>query len=162
MKTILAAIDFSPVSEQILQLAVRIASATNAEIYLLHVLHSIQDLYIGFSLANQEYFGSMSPLYVQDENIVAQLREKAQEEEALLKEYAAKARAQGCTCTPLLLQGDVAKVLVEEAGRLSADLCILGTHGRSLVFKALLGSTSEYVTKHSLCPVTLVPSPRES
>lgn len=161
MKTVLAAVDFSPVTERIVDLAMKIAAPHKANLHLLHVVHSLQEVYVGFSLANQEYYGSMGPLYIPDESILKQLRSQAQEEEAKLNALAAKVQAAGIVCTPILLQGEVSKVLVEESTRLGADICILGTHGHSLVYKAFLGSTSEYVISHSSCPVLLVPRKTE-
>ncbi|QEG20444.1 universal stress protein [Mariniblastus fucicola] len=37
-----------------------------------------------------------------------------------------------------------------------ADLCIMSTHGRSGIFRFLMGSVAEYVLRHAKCPVILV------
>ncbi len=157
MKKILAALDFSPISEQIYEQAVSLATVYKAELFLLHVVHSLQDVYIGVSLANQEYYGSMGPLYIPDESIIQQLRDQAKEEEQKLDELRQKTAALGIDCHALLLQGEPAKVLVDEAERLNCDLILMGTHGHSLMYKAFLGSTSEEVTCKACRPIMLFP-----
>src|SRR5690606_1361649 len=42
-------------------------------------------------------------------------------------------------------------------GDLSADLVVLGTHGRGLLKRFLLGSVASGVARRSPCPVLLVP-----
>jgi len=39
---------------------------------------------------------------------------------------------------------------------LSADLIVIGTHGRTGLDHALLGSTAERVVRHAPCPVMVV------
>jgi nucleotide-binding universal stress UspA family protein len=161
MKTILSALDFSPISRAVFDASVDLAKTYNAKLYLLHVIHNLQDVYIGFSLASQEYYGSMGPMYVPDEDLVNQLRERAKEEEEELTKLQKKAEAQGVECEALLLQGDVARVIRDEITRLSIDTCVIGTHGHGIFYKALLGSTSESIIEHCRCPLLLIPTDNE-
>ncbi|KGE73610.1 universal stress protein [Spirochaeta lutea] len=158
MKTILSALDFSPISKAVFSASLDLAKTYGAKLYLLHVIHNLQDVYIGFSLASQEYYGSMGPMYVPDEDLVNQLRERAKAEEEELSGMQKQAAAQGVDCEALLLQGDVARVIKDEISRLSVDTCVIGTHGHGIFYKALLGSTSESIIEHCGCPLMLIPA----
>ena len=47
--------------------------------------------------------------------------------------------------------------IVARASETKADLIVMGTHGRSGLAHALLGSVAERVVQHSPCPVLIVP-----
>lgn len=55
-----------------------------------------------------------------------------------------------------LVKGSPAKVLIEAAR--SADLLVLGSHGRSHLANALLGSVSEACARLGTTPVVIVPA----
>jgi nucleotide-binding universal stress UspA family protein len=50
-----------------------------------------------------------------------------------------------------------AQTIVDMARQLHCNLIVLGTHGRSGVVRALIGSVAEGVARHSNVPVLLVP-----
>jgi nucleotide-binding universal stress UspA family protein len=51
--------------------------------------------------------------------------------------------------------GGVAKEVVGLAEELEADLIVVGTRGRSVIGKALMGSVSDSVVRHARCPVVV-------
>ena len=53
-----------------------------------------------------------------------------------------------------LVEGDPGDVLVTESE--AADLVVVGSHGRSGIRAALLGSVSRHVVNHASCPVVVV------
>jgi nucleotide-binding universal stress UspA family protein len=53
-----------------------------------------------------------------------------------------------------LVEGDAGEALVAESK--SAQLVVVGSHGRSGFKAALLGSVSRHVTNHAACPVVVV------
>jgi nucleotide-binding universal stress UspA family protein len=55
----------------------------------------------------------------------------------------------------------IAEGILQAAARFNADAICMGTHGRSGLLKALLGSQAEAVLRSATIPVLLVPSPRE-
>lgn len=55
-----------------------------------------------------------------------------------------------------LVEGNPRREIVKAAAEWKADLIVLGTHGRSAISRALLGSTSEGVVRHSQIPVLTV------
>lgn len=55
-----------------------------------------------------------------------------------------------------MVEGDVAECLLQCAREKKIDLIVLGTHGRSGLGKALLGSVAEKVFRHSAVPVLTI------
>jgi nucleotide-binding universal stress UspA family protein len=53
-----------------------------------------------------------------------------------------------------VIEGDAGEVLVDEAAK--GDLVVVGSHGRTGLKAALLGSVSRYVVDHATCPVVVV------
>lgn len=53
-----------------------------------------------------------------------------------------------------ILEGNPGPKIVQATP--GAEACVMGTHGRSGVVRALMGSVAEYVMRHARCPVVLV------
>jgi nucleotide-binding universal stress UspA family protein len=157
MKTIATALDFSKITPFVYEKAVNLAKAFNSELYLFHVVHSLSDVYVGVSLANQEYYGSMGPLYIPDESLLDQLQQQAQIEKNELQRLQEKAQNQGIRCTGILLQGDTQKTLAKEICKIKPELLVIGSHGHTALMKVFLGSTSEYLMTHVKCPTLVIP-----
>lgn len=58
-----------------------------------------------------------------------------------------------------LLDGEPAKEIVDLAKQLDADLIVMGTHGRSGLFRMLMGSIAEHVVRKADCPVLALRQP---
>jgi nucleotide-binding universal stress UspA family protein len=58
--------------------------------------------------------------------------------------------------------GDPADVILEYAARHPIDLIVVGSHGRTGMSRALLGSVAERVVRGARCPVLVVPSGRSA
>lgn len=76
-------------------------------------------------------------------------------EEAVVAARAPYPRVAVSTETAL---GPAAEVLTRAAA--DADLLVLGSHGHSRLFHAVLGSTAEACIRAALCPVVVIPQPR--
>lgn len=86
--------------------------------------------------------------------LLADLRAKLQ---ALVPE---EATALGVETEFAVLQGrDIATTICQEAERFGADLICIGTHGRSGLVAAAIGSVAQKVISHSRRPVLVVRSP---
>jgi nucleotide-binding universal stress UspA family protein len=51
---------------------------------------------------------------------------------------------------------DAGEAIVLRAARMHADLVVMGTHGRSPLARAMLGSVADHVVRHASCPVLTV------
>ncbi|HKA55947.1 MAG TPA: universal stress protein [Candidatus Binatia bacterium] len=130
IRTILHPTDFSPQSEQAYRAARILARDCNARLIVVHVL-------------------TPPPLRT--------AREKERGPEASdtqLRDLRTKLR--GLSHTYKILQGRPAAEIVAAAKNIGADLIVMGTHGRSGLTRALLGSVAESVLRKAPCPVLTV------
>ena len=63
----------------------------------------------------------------------------------------------GVACESASLVGRADQEIVERARATAADLIIMGTHGRSGLAHAILGSNTGRVIQHTPCPILIVP-----
>lgn len=140
MKTILAAIDFSPVTDPVLALAATLGLSMDARVLLLHVVPS-------------------PPLaaYQMGEDEEAQLL-AATEKDASRRLVNLAARLAGVATETLTATGVPADEIVREASASGADLIVLGSHGHTALYDLLVGSTAHGVLKKAACPVLVVPA----
>ncbi len=143
MKNILVPIDFSAEAQRVIDIAASIAKAFNAKIWLVHVAAPDPD-FVGFDTG---------PTYVREHRAEI-LREEHSEIQALSEAL----KNAGHSAEGLLVQGPTTETLLEEVDRLKADLIVMGSHGRTGLFKAFVGSVSEQVLRDSRVPVLIVPA----
>jgi nucleotide-binding universal stress UspA family protein len=141
-KRILVAVDGSETANAALQEAVMLAKNHNSEIKLLHVV----DQTMAYSVVDAPY--------------VFEYR-KAMEEEGkkVLAESEALPRSAGIQCETkcvVTFGKAVYDLIEEEATEWSADLIVVGTHGRRGIRRLLLGSVAEGLTRISRKPILLV------
>lgn len=143
LKHLLAAIDFSDVSETVIALAEEMAKLSEASLTLLHVVPPEPD-FVGYKVG---------PPSVR-ENLAKEIRQEHHE----LLAWEHRLRANGVHVEARLLQGPIGKKILEEANRLPADLLLLGSHGHGALTHLLVGSVGEEVLRYAPCPVLIVPS----
>jgi nucleotide-binding universal stress UspA family protein len=146
---ILVAVDESDTSLHALEHAIELARKLSASVRMIHVL-DMSWLPLGPEVAIDTAALSEARRSAGEE-IIASARDAAQragfDAEAVLVE----------TETPIQ---QVAEALAREAARWSADLVVLGTHGRRGFQHLMLGSVAEQMVRRSSAPVLLVPSPK--
>lgn len=82
-----------------------------------------------------------------------------EEVEAALRRFV-EAAALGAPAPTLAVEaGDPVRSILDTALASSADLIVMGTHGRSGFERFMIGSTTEKVLRKSPCPVLTVPPP---
>lgn len=145
MKNILIPYDFSAVGERLLKAAMDLAKPMGAKVWVVHVAAPDPD-FVGFKVG---------PQYVRDH-----MADLLRQEHSDLQEVAKRVSEQGIEAEALLVQGPTVETLLELADRVEADLFLVGSHGRSALFRAFVGSVSEQLLKDSKIPVMVVPSPR--
>jgi nucleotide-binding universal stress UspA family protein len=161
MQKLLAAVDFSKITDAILDQAATLAKTLNTKLWILHVT-SNETQAIPYEATQ---YSSYSPEYIGlpgDVQLARDLSaEEIKREHAHLLAVSSKLRNDGIDAQAVLVKGDAAKLIVEKAADLGAELIILGSHGHGLLHKALLGSVSESVIRHAHCNVLIVPSSAE-
>jgi nucleotide-binding universal stress UspA family protein len=143
MKNIMVPVDFSAETGRVMNIAAAMGRAFNAKVWLVHVAAPDPD-FVGFDAG---------PRYIREHRAEI-LREEHAEIQALAKQL----KDQGLQSDGLLIQGATSETLLEEIDRLNADMVIMGSHGKSGLFKAFVGSVSEQVLRDSRIPVLIVPA----
>jgi nucleotide-binding universal stress UspA family protein len=85
------------------------------------------------------------------QGIAEYLKEVADAEAAELRSLGVNATAE----VAVAVRAD--EEIVNKATEISADAIVMGTHGRSRLARAVIGSTADRVVRHSDVPVILVP-----
>lgn len=143
MKTILVPVDFSEVSEKVMDTAALMAKSFNAKLVLLHVA------------APEPEFIGYDPGPVSVRNSVA--RELVDEHQRIHR-MDKQLEQRGLSVTSLLIQGYPVEKILEEAAKLKADMIVMGSHGHGALHNLLVGSVAEGVMRKTTCPVLVVPS----
>ena len=139
---LLAAVDLSKASGYVIEAVHRVASATDAEVYVLHTIIPLP------GIAGPEF----NPVTEHQEMSRRYLAEQDQLNELVTQLVEADVNA-----TALMAQGDPAKTVLKEAERLDAELIVVGSHGHGMMFDALMGSVSAGILRKSTIPVLVVP-----
>ena len=139
---ILTAIDFSDPTETILRVTAKLAKRLDARVWLVHVAAPEPD-FVGFDAG---------PEVVRD-----QVAKEYRDEHNALQTYAEALRADGVEVTAKLARGATIERLLELAEKHTADLIVVGSHGRGVVADLIIGSVSAGLIRGATCPVTVVP-----
>jgi nucleotide-binding universal stress UspA family protein len=135
---ILAAIDLSKQSRQVLDAAKTMAEADKADLRVLYVLEPLPMM--------------LTEAAVYDE---AEHRRHAREQmEAMLEDVGLIADS---GVEARMHEGDSGHEILEEAQAWDADLIVMGTHGFGFFDRLLVGSTSVYVLRHGHRATLIVP-----
>lgn len=78
------------------------------------------------------------------------------ERELAAQAVVSRGRARGVNVRFLIWEGPPGEAVVEVAGSEQVDLVVVGSHGRGVVGRFLVGSVSEHVVRHAPCPVLVV------
>ncbi|MDQ3037701.1 MAG: universal stress protein [Myxococcota bacterium] len=142
LKNILCPVDFSDVSRAAFRHAVALAAGMHGVVRVIHVVDaSVRPMAgAGFDRAQQ---------------LATQDRRRSEER---LRDWLAEPRVQDVPVEFHLVEGTAARAIVEEARALSCDAIVMGTHGRSGIARALLGSVAEKVVRTATVPTLVVPS----
>jgi universal stress protein A len=140
---ILVPTDFSEPSEAALAHAKGLASQFGASLHLIHVVDDP---------ALTGLFGLETIVPDPDEVSPGATEELAAQ---LTAELAPVERAR-FRATAEVLRGPVAATIVKTAAELGVSLIVMGTHGRTGVTHAIVGSVAEKVVRQAACPVLTV------
>lgn len=133
---IVVPVDFSEITDKLVEYAVSMAGKLSAVIHFVHIVH----FYAGSGMSDLAY--------VQDfeERLLSDAKERMA---ALIKGN--RDKCAGCTGDVLI--GEPVDKITEFAREKKSDLLIISTHGAKGFEKILLGSVAERVLKRAHCPV---------
>jgi universal stress protein A len=143
-RSIVVPTDFSETADRALTTAMDMGRALSARVHLVHVYAPVMVLPPPFDMVS---LPTMFP-------------NALQKMEEALETRAARVREAGITCEVALLEGNAHVEIVRHADAIGAELIVLGTHGRSGLAQAVLGSVAERVIHRASCPVLVVPERR--
>lgn len=137
-KKILVPTDFSPPSKQALEVAASLARKQGAKIVVVHVMEPLP------AHGEGQLVHSFDDVGV----------EKSRQDLADVVPADTAIR-----CEHKLMRGDAAAQILRAAEDTSADLIVMGTHGRTWLAHLLMGSVAEDVVRRAACPVLTVKQP---
>lgn len=140
---ILVGIDFSDLSEKIVETAEQQARAFSAPLWLIHVAEPEPE-FVGYEAGPQSVRDSLS--------------QEFHEEHRQIQMIAERLRGKGIEVTALLVQGSIVETILNEASRLDTDMIVIGSHGRGVMYELLMGSVTKGVLHGARCPVLVVPT----
>lgn len=129
-KRILCPVDFSETSDVALDVASKLARASDAKLFIVHVEENAAVVHPGL-------FGGLPPVTWKERHKLSNALPTATE----------------VTFEHALLVGNPANEIIEFAKQRDIDLIVMGTHGETGLLRALMGSVAEGVVRRSPVPV---------
>ena len=143
IKTILCPIDYSVYSEKALEYAIEFAGKYEAKLYLIHVL----DIRI-YDMNDPDLYN----VNIVDKDTIERLKER------LLRCISEDIKGK-ISVEAVVVQGVPFTEIIRMAKEYMVDLIVLGTHGRTGLSQAIMGSVAERVVRKSPCPVLTIRHP---
>jgi len=155
IRSILVPLDFSPCSQRVVEWAVALASASKAQITLLHVTSpdarrttvDVVSAVLNEVTATPGWHATTTPTSSVELRHASEALERVRESE-IPTSVASRA---------IVRDGTPWQCIVDEARAANHDLIVMGTHGRSGIRRVLMGSTAEHVLRQAPGPVLIVP-----
>lgn len=146
-QTVIVPLDGSERSASVVDLALEIAKAVNAEVIFFRV---VQYPYYGVTAIDATYYHT-------DYGISFQ----RQEAEGYLEQFKDKAESMGVKARTRVATGSPASRLLDEVKSMSRPLVVMSTRGESGIKRWVLGSVADKVLRSSGLPVLVVPPPAD-
>lgn len=142
MNNILALVDFSESTKDVIDLASDMAKKFDAKCWLVHVAKPDPE-FVGYEVG---------PQYIRDSRA-----EELRKEHEQLQFHKYRLEKSGIECEALLIQGPIPRTIGDEIEKLNADLVVAGSHGRSRLYDLLIGSVAEFLIRDIHVPLLLLP-----
>ncbi|HTR87090.1 MAG TPA: universal stress protein [Reyranella sp.] len=137
---ILIAVDSDPIALHAAEVGVRLATALQAQIALVHSLDPSM-VYAPEGGLSADEFDQIAQR--DGKRLIADIRARLPE---------------GTRAFDFVLRGNAPDEIVKAAKDWGADIIVIGSHGRRGVTRAVMGSVAEAVLRRSSCPVFVVPA----
>ncbi|NER79180.1 MAG: universal stress protein [Leptolyngbya sp. SIO1D8] len=152
---ILVALDNSPARSTLLEKAISMAKAMQADLMLVHALSAYDESSPGLPVQSyHSYYPSVDSFAWETYQKRWLAYEKAEAED--LQKAVEEASAQEVKAEFKQAAGDPGRVICNVARSWEADLILIGNRGRTGLSEFLLGSVSNYVMHHAPCSVLVV------
>jgi len=146
LKKILVATDFGEASDAALAYGRELAGRFGAT---LHVLHVAENIYV--TAFGAETFAAVAPNGQQELEAAASVR---------LDRLLSDSVGSGPPTKPTVMtSSSPAFAIIDYAGENGVDLIVMGTHGRGVLARILIGSVAEKVVRLAPCPVLTIRHP---
>lgn len=145
MKTLLVSIDFSPISQKVVDKAGELAAGLDAKIILFNVMEPVA-AYVPVGAA-MDVITAPIPVEPPDLELVREQLEK----------FAKPLRERPLSIESLVVEGLPAEEILRKAGETGASMIVLGSHGHGAVYHLFSGSVVTAVLHQSEIPVTVIP-----
>lgn len=145
VREVLVAVDLSPISEEVLRQAIRLATPTRATVRVLSLcepplLGTDGEVFPGVLGAQ-----GIAAVVKRDEQALNALADRLRTEEVAIK-------------TEVLRRAPPAAVILEVTELIRPELLVLGTSGRNAWHRFIVGATATRVVAEATCPTVVVPS----
>ncbi|MFW5879092.1 MAG: universal stress protein [Myxococcota bacterium] len=141
---VLVPIDFSECSQKALDFATQYVEKNPSELYLFHVFEPVgRQRFVGKNLLDKVE----AEIDRMEGMAIAEM-------ERLIKDDETRRRLRNFHCR--VASGKAWEEILRMAGNISADIIILGTHGREGIERTLVGSVAEKVVRRAPCTVVCV------
>lgn len=144
MKSFLVPVDFSAVTEKVIEDSVGLARAFGGSSTLLHVVQPPAVATAEYALPAEVIHEAMN------------VTDKAAREK--LAAFASRFKSTGLACETVVLVGQPVAVILEQARKIGADYIVMGSHGHGKLYDFLVGSTASGILKKARCGVIILPS----
>ncbi|HEY8447641.1 MAG TPA: universal stress protein [Thermomicrobiales bacterium] len=151
---IIVPLDGSPLSEEALPVAVRVAKRRNLPIHLVRIVE-VEEI---VDEIRRNLLGDLYTMPRDDAYALARSRREAAAADYLAKR-AEQVRAEGIEADVEVKSGTPAFELLDLAR--PSDLVVITSHGRGGVQRWLIGSVAEKLVREADAPVLIVPAPKE-
>jgi nucleotide-binding universal stress UspA family protein len=143
MKTLLVPIDFSPVTEAVVETASSLSRCGPSRIVLVHVVRP--------PVLVSEYGVAL-------ESAPATLAASEASATRLLRHWESLLQRRKIKVRTVRLNGFPAEEILRQARILSADMIVMGSHGHTAFYDLLIGATASGILRKAPCPVVIVPA----
>ena len=144
MKDIAVGVDFSDTDNKVLDVIVPIAKQLGATLHLIHVQRALSEWVEYATIAVRHDAEERRQLTAASEANIGKLAERVREADVAFD--------------TTVKEGDPLDELLRVAGEKACDLIVVGSHGRKLIERALLGHVADRVVRKASIPVLVVPT----
>ncbi len=155
---VLLALDGSELSASAVTHALAVAKSLGAEVVLLQVVDSVGHIISQYTPAGFEPGPDRVAVEIAEQAVDTQ-RSTAEQH---LNEVKLRFEAEGIANVSIeIVEGSPGDTICSRAAELGCDLVVMGTHGRSGLGRAVLGSVADYVVRHTPHAAVLLVRPQE-